>query len=100
VRYPAEIPAQQDEAGNLPVGMVNLIAGRRVVPELLQERFTGENVAAALAPLLSDGGARRQMMAALAEVRAKLQPGAGREGRLTAIERVAGAVEELLQVGS
>ena len=40
VRYPAEIPAQVDEAGNLPVGMVNLIAGRRVVPELLQERFT------------------------------------------------------------
>jgi lipid-A-disaccharide synthase len=100
VRYPTEIPAQEDEAGNLPVGMVNLIAGRRVVPELLQERFTGEKVAAALAPLLSDGSARTRMMADLAEVRAKLLPGAGREGRLTAIQRVAAAVEELLQGGS
>src|SRR5205823_9587655 len=26
VRYPKEIPAELDEAGNLPVGMVNLIA--------------------------------------------------------------------------
>jgi lipid-A-disaccharide synthase len=100
VRYPAEIPAQEDEAGNLPVGMVNLIAGRRVVPELLQERFTGENVAAALAPLLSDGSRRTRMMADLAEVRAKLLPGAGGEGQPTAIQRVAGAVEELLLGGS
>ena len=88
VRYPAEIPAQVDEAGNLPVGMVNLIAGRRVVPELLQERFTAENVAAALRPLLADGPERARMMADLAEVRAKLLPDrAGRFG--DAIQRVA-----------
>jgi lipid-A-disaccharide synthase len=97
VRYPVEIPAQEDEAGNLPVGMVNLIAGRRVVPELLQERFTEENVAATLAPLLRDGPERMQMMANLAEVRAKLLPEAGKDGRLTAIQRVAGAVEGLLR---
>ncbi len=49
--------------------MVNLIAGRWVVPELLQERFTAENVAAALHPLLADGPERNRMIADLAEVR-------------------------------
>ncbi len=96
VRYPAEIPAQVDEVGNLPVGMVNLIAGRRVVPELLQERFTAGNVAAALRPLLEDGPERSRMIADLAEVRAKLLPEAGSQGRRTAIQRVADVVEGLL----
>jgi lipid-A-disaccharide synthase len=92
IRYPAEIPAEVDGAGNLPVGMVNLVAGRRVVPELLQGQFTAENVAAALRPLLADGPDRQSMMADLAEVRAKLLPGGG----LTAIQRVAEALEGLL----
>jgi lipid-A-disaccharide synthase len=92
VRYPAEIPAQIDEAGNLPVGMVNLIAGRRVVPELLQERFTAENVVAALRPLLADGPERARMMADLAEIREQLQPGT----ETTAISKVAAAVEGLV----
>ena len=92
IDYPLEIPAKVDEAGNLPVGMVNLVAGRRVVPELLQGRFTAENVAAALGPLLSEGPERQRMIADLAEVRAKLLPG----GSLTAIQRVADAVEDLL----
>ncbi len=99
VQYPPEIPAQQDEAGNLPVGMVNLIAGRRVVPELLQERFTGANVAAALLPLLSDGPERQTMMANLAEVRAKLLPAHRTGADETAIQQVAKAVEALLQPG-
>jgi lipid-A-disaccharide synthase len=77
--------------------MVNLIAGRRVVPELLQERFTAENVAAALRPLLADGPERAQMIADLAEVRRRLLPEAGRPGGETAIERVADAVEGLLE---
>lgn len=95
VRYPAEIPAQEDAAGNLPVGMVNLIAGRRVVPELLQDRFTGKNVAETLAPLLADGPERSEMIAGLAQVRAKLLPALEGDGRRTAIQRVAEAVEEL-----
>jgi lipid-A-disaccharide synthase len=96
VRYPAEIPTQLDAAGNLPVGMVNLIAGRRVVPELLQDRFTGQNVASALHPLLDDSPERARMIADLAEVRARLLPEAGVPGRQTAIQRVAAAVEHLL----
>ena len=92
VRYPVEIPAPVDEVGNLPVGMVNLIAGRRIVPELLQERFTAENVAAALRPLLEDGPERERMVADLAEVRARLLPGNGSN----AIQRVCDAVEGLM----
>ncbi len=92
VKYPVEISAEVDEFGNLPVGMVNLVAGRRVVPELLQKRFTAENVAAALGSLLAEGPERERMMADLAEVRAKLLPGE----ELTAIQRVANAVEGLL----
>ena len=74
IRYPKEIPAQTDADGNLPVGMVNLIAGRRIVPELLNQRFTAANLAAALEPLLEDTPTRRQMIADLTEARAKLLP--------------------------
>jgi lipid-A-disaccharide synthase len=37
------------------LSMVNLIAGRRVVPELIQNDMTPANLAAAAAPLLRDG---------------------------------------------
>jgi lipid-A-disaccharide synthase len=92
VRYPAEIPAPVDELGNLPIAMVNLVAGRRVVPELLQDQFTGANVAAALRPLLADGPPREAMIADLAAVREKLLPVA----RSNPIQRVCDAVESLL----
>jgi len=94
VRYPPEIwnPAQVDVDGNLPIAMVNLIAGSRIVPELLQTRFTAENVAAALQPLLADSPERDQMIANLAEVRRALQPPPG----TGSIPQVCDAVEALL----
>ncbi len=79
VHYPAEIPAPLDAYGNLPIAMPNLIAGRRVVPELLQQQFTPEAVAMELRPLLQDGSAREKQIAGLGEVRRRLQatgPGA------------------------
>lgn len=93
VRYPPEIPAEADRDGNLPVAMVNLIAGRRVVPELLQDRYTAENVSAALSPLISESPERRQMIADLATVRESLLPAASS----TVIHRVADVVEDLLK---
>jgi len=94
IDYPPEIwpPDQLDADGNLPIAMVNLIAGRRIVPELLQTRFNGENVAAALRPLLADGPEREQMIADLAGVRKALQPA----GVSPSIPRVCDAVETLL----
>ena len=95
VRYPEEIPAPLDDLGNLPIGMVNLIAGRRIVPELLQERFTAETVAAALRPLLEDRPERERMIVDLAQVRARLRLAEGS----SAIQRVCDAVESLLPGG-
>jgi lipid-A-disaccharide synthase len=92
VRYPAEIPAQPDADGNLPIAMVNLIAGRRIVPEFLNQRFTAANLATALRPLLDDTPARQQMIADLAEARAKLLPNPTSDP----IRRVCDAAEALL----
>ncbi len=94
VHYPPEIwdPTQTDADGNLPIAMVNLIAGHRIVPELLQERFTAENVAAALRPLLAEGPERAQMIADLAEVRRHLQPPPG----TGSIQQVCDALEALM----
>jgi lipid-A-disaccharide synthase len=64
------------------IAMVNLIAGRRVVPELIQDDFTPEAVEAALHQLLVSADARDEMKQHLAEVRAKLGSGG-------AIERAA-----------
>jgi len=94
VRYPAEIwnPAQVDLDDNLPIAMANLIAGGRIVPELLQTRFTAENVAAALRPLLAGTQERDRMIADLAAVGRALQPPPG----TSSIQQVSDAVEALL----
>jgi lipid-A-disaccharide synthase len=93
IHYPPEIPAEVDKDGNLPIAMVNLIAGRRIVPELLQARFTAEEVAATLTPLLADGIPRERMMADLAETNRKLLPASGS----SSIIQVCDAVETLLR---
>jgi lipid-A-disaccharide synthase len=94
VQYPREFRAKRDASGNLPVAMVNLIAQRRLVPELLQENFSAANVATALLPLLADGPERDRQIAGLVEVRRRLRSTAFKDGR--PIERVAEAVLTLL----
>ena len=60
-------------------GMVNLVAGRRVVPELVQRAFTPEAVTDEAVSLLTDRARAAQVRAALTEVREKLGgPGATR----------------------
>ena len=57
--------------------IANLVAGREILPEFLQENFTAENVAKAAWPLLAGGVPRARMIEDLAKVRAQLgQPGA------------------------
>jgi lipid-A-disaccharide synthase len=76
------------------VAMANLIAGERVVPELIQEEFTGPRVAAALRPLLDETPERVAMQQALARVRLSLcQDG-------SAIGKVAGHVLSLLHAST
>src|SRR5229473_2476369 len=69
--------------------MVNLIAGREVVPELIQKDFTPEKVTAQTLRLLRDPSAIAAMRAELAEVRSKLGPPG-------AVERAADAIYGLL----
>ena len=77
---------------NVPFySMVNLIAGRALVPELMQEQMTGENLAREARRLLRDANARAEMKAGLAEVREKLS------GRTGAPARAAAAIQEILE---
>ena len=56
--------------------LVNIVAGKKVVPELLQHEVTGENIAAAVRGLLADSD---RVRAELRTVREKLGgPGASR----------------------
>jgi lipid-A-disaccharide synthase len=60
-------------------GMVNLVAGRPVVPELIQDAFTPAAVAREAVSLLTDRARAEVMRRDLADVRARLgDPGASR----------------------
>jgi len=56
------------------VSLVNLIAGRTVVPELLQSHFTPERAAAELIKVGRPGSDRDRMLEGLAEMRSRLGP--------------------------
>jgi lipid-A-disaccharide synthase len=67
--------------------MVNLIAERRLVPELIQGGFTPGRVAAEARALLDDGPAREAQLTGLAEVRRRLgDPGASRRAAESVLE--------------
>ena len=67
------------------LGLVNLIAGREICPELLQEDCTAEAITAKTVYFLNDKGAINKMVEAMAQVRASL-------GESGASERAAKAV--------
>lgn len=69
-------------------GMVNLVAGSRVAPELIQDGFTPEAVTSETVRLLTDASARDEMVASLREVKSRL-------GGHGASRRVAEAVLQL-----
>ena len=61
------------------IGMVNLIAGERIVPELVQDAFTPDAVAREAISMLTDRERALRIRAGLATVRARLGgPGASR----------------------
>jgi lipid-A-disaccharide synthase len=78
------------------VAMANLIAGKRVVPELIQHDFTTSNIVQQLMPLLPEGPARESMKIELGAIRTVLrgQPSGDASNRQGAIERVADKVVE------
>ncbi|MGD0199623.1 MAG: lipid-A-disaccharide synthase [Bryobacteraceae bacterium] len=70
--------------------MVNLVAGRAVVPELMQNEVRGERLAAEALRLLRDPAARGQMRRELQTVAARLS------GIESPLERAAGLVAEFV----
>jgi lipid-A-disaccharide synthase len=79
------------------VAMVNLIAGRRIVPELIQHDFTASKVVEQLRPLLENEQARATMQSDLRTVGAALRVSS--EGQ-TAIERAACIALQLIPAGA
>ena len=71
------------------VAMPNLIAGRGIVPELLQQDCTGPRIAAEIVRLLESREAREEIQRGLAEVRSRL-------GQSGAIERAAEIIARML----
>jgi lipid-A-disaccharide synthase len=69
--------------------MVNLIAGKRIVPELIQSDFTPERVSKEVVQLLRVPASREAMRANLAEVRRRLGPPG-------AVDRAADAILDLV----
>jgi lipid-A-disaccharide synthase len=70
---------------------VNLVAGRNIVPELIQDRFTPEAVAREVVSLLTDGARAEAMRRDLAEMRSRLG-GPGASLRAAAAVLKAGSV--------
>jgi len=57
------------------LGMVNLLAGKELCPELIQHMVTPENLALAIKPLLDDTPTRQEMIRGLLMVKASLGSG-------------------------
>jgi lipid-A-disaccharide synthase len=72
------------------IGLVNVILGERVAPELIQADATPAAVAAAARRLLEDGGTRETMLARFRGLRGMLAGGRG-------CERVAEMATELME---
>ncbi|MQA88814.1 MAG: lipid-A-disaccharide synthase [Gemmatimonas sp.] len=74
------------------IALANLVAGRRVVPELVQDEVTADAMARALEPLLDESDPeRRAVVSGLREVRSALKRGG-------AGPRVADIAAELLEI--
>jgi len=67
------------------IGMVNIVAGKRAFPELLQHHIQPGALTRAMEPMLAEGAHREQMLADLDEIRTALGSGG-------AAERAAGLV--------
>ena len=78
------------------VAMVNLIAGRRMVPELIQHDFTASKVVEQLRPLLENDEARATMQSDLRTVGALLKVSSNGGTKQTAIEHAARIALQLI----
>ena len=75
--------------GNISIGLPNIVAGRKVVPELIQDAMSPEGVAAEVVSILKDGAKREAMLRGFDEIRESL-------GRGDASARAASAILDAL----
>ena len=69
--------------------LVNLIAGRTIIPELLQDQVTPVNIARELALILDADDVREKMLQGLAEVKEQIgSPGASKRAAEIALELI------------
>jgi lipid-A-disaccharide synthase len=69
------------------VGLVNIVAGKEVVPEILQEDVQAEIIAEKIFPLLTDENEREEIKKSLQEISEKLgKPGASRRAAEKLVE--------------
>jgi lipid-A-disaccharide synthase len=67
------------------IGLANIVAGKPVVQELLQNDATPQAISNEIMRLLADGAYRQQVVDGLSEVRANLGPGHGAENMATLV---------------
>jgi lipid-A-disaccharide synthase len=73
------------------IGLVNLVAGRALVPELIQDEADGEHIAVEALRILEEDSYRQEMVRGLAEVRERLgSPGAAERVARMALEMMSG----------
>lgn len=75
--------------------MVNLIAEEEVVPELVQQDFTAENVVARLNEILPDGPARERMLEGFRRVKTRLRAPSGSQPGHSPASRAAEIIMKL-----
>jgi lipid-A-disaccharide synthase len=80
--------------------MVNLIAEKEVVPELVQHDFTAANVVSRLQEILIEGPARDRMLAGLAQVKARLLGAENAQSALHPADRAAQIIQTFLRKGA
>jgi lipid-A-disaccharide synthase len=80
--------------------MVNLLAGKAVVSELIQNDFTPERLASAMERLLDDSGAREHMLKEYEIVRQRLGPsGASRRAAHAVVKMLDCHLSPALEAG-
>ncbi len=57
------------------IGMVNILAGSEICPELVQHHATPQSIASAMIPLLKDTETRQKMLKDLEQVKESLGSG-------------------------
>jgi lipid-A-disaccharide synthase len=81
-------------------GMVNLVADRKIAPELIQDDFTPEAAAREIVTLLTDEQARSRMIEAIRDVKRKLGgPGASRRAAEAILREVHARAGKTLAAG-